>query len=344
VLSSDVLLPGKIFNGVDPLITQMYCADPTAVIYEGRLYVYGTNDHQQYLYDVNGKNTYERIKSLVMMSTDDMVNWTYHGIIDTGLIAPWIIASWAPSIVSRVDADGNTQFFLYFSNSGCGVGVLTATSPTGPWTSPLKGSLIDGNSPGLGEGCKAPFDPGVVIDDNGVGWLSFGGSGQFDDPDKNYIPGGARIVKLGEDMISLASDIKEIYAPYHFEASELNFISGTYVYTYNTNWEKRERWDIKDHDPPTACCMSYMTTKTPLDPSSWVYRGNYFKNPGDYGMEFSNNHTHLHKYNGQYYLFYHNLVLQKRNNVKGGFRSIFVERIEVNEDTLQISMAVPALV
>ena len=53
-------------------------ADPTAVVHDGRIYVYGTNDHQQY--DVvgrNGKNTYQHIHSLTMVSSDDMVNWTY---------------------------------------------------------------------------------------------------------------------------------------------------------------------------------------------------------------------------------------------------------------------------
>ena len=38
-----------------------------------------------------------------------------------------------------------------------------------------------------------------------------------------------------------------------------------------------------------------MTSHTPLDTDSWKYVDNYFKNPGDYGMGFSNNHTHLQK-------------------------------------------------
>lgn len=48
------------------------------------------------------------------MSTDDMVNWTYHGLIKTDSIAPWIVASWAPSIVKRKEKDGKTHFYLYF--------------------------------------------------------------------------------------------------------------------------------------------------------------------------------------------------------------------------------------
>ncbi|MDR1836480.1 MAG: family 43 glycosylhydrolase [Treponema sp.] len=336
----DLSQPGKSVTDANPLVTNVYCADPTAIEYEGRLYVYGTNDHQQYLYDKKGDNRYNRIKSLVMLSTDDMVNWTYHGTIDIGELSPWIIASWAPSIVSRVEADGKTHFYLYYSNSGFGVGVITATSPTGPWTSPLTKSLIDGDHPSVNHEWT-PFDPGVVIDKDGVGWLAFGAG----EPGTKYMPGGSHIVKLGSDMISLDSEVTRIPAPYHFEANELNYINDTYVYTYNTSWEPRTDWASGgiDAPAPSQCCMSYMTTRTPLDPDSWVYRGNYFKNPGDNGLEYSNNHTHLHKYNGQYYLFYHTLVLQKKYGVGGGFRSLFADIIEVNETTLEISEATPTI-
>ena len=116
----------------NPLISNIFCADPTAVEYEGRLYVYGTNDQQQYeAVGAEGSNTYEHIKSLVMLSTDDMVNWTYHGTIDVGEISPWAIASWAPSVVSRVEEDGKTHFYLYYSNSGWGVAGLPQILPQG---------------------------------------------------------------------------------------------------------------------------------------------------------------------------------------------------------------------
>ncbi len=37
--------------------------------------------------------------------------------------------------------------------------------------------LVSQFTQGLGH-CKAPFDPGAVIDDEGTGWLSFGGGGK----------------------------------------------------------------------------------------------------------------------------------------------------------------------
>ena len=321
----------------NPLLDFMFVADPTAVEYDGRLYVYGTNDTQQ-LDSVGpeGKNGYQHIHSLAMLSTDDMVNWTYHGLIDVKSLSPWGMASWAPSIVSRKESDGKTHFYLYYSNSGTGVGMLTATSPVGPWSDPLGHMIVDSKTPGLGH-CPAPFDPGAVIDDEGIGWLSFGGGGKGDHG-TDYLPGVARIVRLGKDMKSLDSQIVEIEAPYHFEANELNYWNGTWIYTYNTDWQERPVWPYDGTEKPTRCCMSYMTSRTPLVKESWQYQDNYFKNPGDYGWDFSNNHTHLHKYQGEYYLLYHGLPLQKYKGTEGGFRSLCVNKISVDESKNKISM------
>ncbi|MGN0630267.1 MAG: family 43 glycosylhydrolase [Ruminococcus sp.] len=223
----------------NPISSDFFCADPTSVEYNGRLYLFGTNDHEQFEQagpDVD--NTYEKIKSFVVLSTDDMVNWTYHGEINVGEIAPWITNSWAPSITSRVESDGKTHFYLYFSNNGIGVGVIHATDPLGPWDDPLGKPLISSSTPGLKD-CPNPFDPGVVIDENGDGWLSFGGGKASGGTD--FMPGSSRIVKLGEDMVSFASDFAEIPAPYFFEASELNYINGTYVYTYCSDWSDHSK-------------------------------------------------------------------------------------------------------
>lgn len=319
----------------NPISPEFFCADPTAVEYNGRLYVIGTNDHQQY--EIAGPekdNSYEKIKSFVIMSTDDMVNWIYHGEINVEKIAPWIVNSWAPSIVSRVEEDGLTHFYLYFSNNGMGVGVITTTDLLGEWEDPLGEPLITTSTPGLGD-CPNPFDPGVVIDDNGDAWLSFGG-GKAEDG-TTYMPGTSRIVKLGDDMISFDSEFAEIPAPYFFEASELNYINGTYVYTYNTDWNNHsEEWNY-DCDAPSMCSMVYMTTKTPLDSSSWEMKGEYFENPGTSGLDYSNNHTHLHKYNGEYYIFYHTFMLKGGMGINGSYRSLGVDRILVDEETVTIT-------
>ncbi len=325
----------KTERNANPISGSVYCADPTGVEYEGRLYVYGTNDQEQA--DKDYTNDYDQIRSLVVFSTDDMVNWVYHGRIETGEIAPWIINSWAPSIVSRVEEDGLTHFYLYFSNSGAGVAVLTATHPLGPWTDPLGGPLVYQNMPGL-ENCPAPFDPGVVIDDNGVGWLSFGG-GAPSDGVHSFIP---KIAKLGADMISFDSEFVSIDAPYFFEASELNYIDGVYYYSYSTDWQERgPGWDYEGIPTPPGCSMAYMTTTTPLIADSWQYRGAFFYNSGqnaqgNSGMRWGNNHTHFMEYEGVNYILHHTMLLDELCGSTGGFRSLMVDYLPMNAETGEI--------
>ena len=320
--------PKLLTNNANPLLDFMFTADPTAVEYNGRIYVYATNDHQQFeKVGKDGKNSYQYIRTLVMMSSDDMVNWTYHGLINTAEVAPWTGVSWAPSITSRLEADGKTHFYLYYSNGGGASAMLTSTSPVGPWKDPLGKNLVDHSVPGVD--VDNPFDPGVLIDDQGTGWLVFGAG----KPKTKYMPDNARIVKLGADMMSLSGKISKIPAPYFNEASDLNFINGTWVYSYCTNWDERTEWPYTNIAKPTGCNISYMTSKTPLVPESWKYRDNYFKNTGDVGVgPLSNNHSHLFQFKGKNYLAYHAMYLQDYFGTKGGFRNVGIEAIQVDEE------------
>lgn len=326
----------KSERNANPISTNIFCADPTAVEYEGRLYVYGTNDTQQAENDT--VNDYDQIKSLVCFSTDDMVNWVYHGRIETGEIAPWIINSWAPSVASRVEDDGLTHFYLYFSNNGTGVGVITATDPTGPWSDPLGEPLVYQDMPGL-ENCPSPFDPGVCIDENGTGWLSFGGGA----PNNKTYSTVPKIAKLGKDMLSFDSEFVSIEVPYFFEASELNYIDGTYYYSYSTDWQSRSSKDWKEDGVPTppTCAMAYLTTKTPLDSESWKYRGAFFYNSGqnadgNSGMRWGNNHTHFCEYQGTNYIIHHTMLLEELMGGTAGFRSMMVDYLPMDGETGEI--------
>jgi len=341
----------------NPISAAVFCADPTALEYKGRLYVYGSNDHQQFI--KNGKkngNGYGDITSIVVFSTDDMVNWTFHGTIDTKkLCSSWTPnawykgygVSWAPSVTWRTTTDGKDEFFLYFCNSSHGVGVLKADSPVGPWKSPLKQLLIHYDTPGANAiGTNANFDPGVVIDENGVGWLSFGGLGPSE-----IMPNAARIVKLKPSMTEVDGAAVKIPAPYHFEANELNVMDGKFVYTYCSNWANRADADWNTYKSqhginvpkPETCTMCYMVTDNPTDPNSWKYKGVYGKHPG---FPSPNNHSHLHKFQGKYYYIYHWGPLMQKMKDGGaidsscdGFRSICVDEVAVDETTQTVSKA-----
>ena len=343
-------------GNVNPISASVFCADPTALEYNGRLYVYGSNDHQQFIKNSKkGDNGYGDIKSLVVLSTDDMVNWTFHGTIDVKKICstwtgnPWykgFMNSWAPSVTWRTTEDGTEEFFLYFANTSHGVGVLKANSPIGPWTSPLKESLINRDTPGALP-CSWIFDPGVVIDENGVGWISFGG-GDPNEQGTDIQPNNARIAKLKPSMTALDGSAVKIPAPYHFEASELNIIDGKFVYTYCSSWASRNNSIWKEYTTeknlkigaPSTCTMCYMVSDDPLNPDSWVYKGVYGPHPGTS----PNNHSHLHKFHGNYYHIYHSgALLEGMKNGKGvdssagGYRSICVSLATVDEETQKIT-------
>lgn len=327
----------------NPVSSNVFFADPTAVEYEGRLYVYGTNDQQEFDNKSGmGENSYGSINSLVCYSTADMVNWTYHGVIPVTEICTWAGCSWAPSIASKKNALGKTEFFLYFCNSAGGVGVLKSDSPTGPWKDPIGKPLVAPNTNELAEDpvfwC---FDPGVVVDENGVGWLAFGGGDPMHDGENSLYTGNSRIVRLGDDMTSLDSEIVCLKAPYHFEANELNYINGTYVLTYCSNWSPRDLWPMSLKQPESdVCTMVYMVSKDPLNPDSWEYKGQYLANPTSHGYPFSNNHSHLQKFNDKYYLFYQNVsLLENMQSTAGGFRSIGVDECIVDEETVTFTPA-----
>lgn len=332
----------KEVGNANPISAAIFCADPTAIDYNGRLYVYGTNDHQQFR--ANGKtgsNGYGNIKSLVVFSTDDMVNWTFHGTIDVGKVCgSWCGQSWAPSAVWRKNAAGQDEFFIYFANGGGSVGVIKASTPIGPWKSPLSNALIRHGMAGV-DPCNWVFDPGVVIDENGTGWIAFGG-GDPQPTGSKLMPGNSRIAKLRNSMIALDGAAVNMPAPYMFEASELNIMNGRFVFTFNTSWSDRDEWSKYakrgSYPAPSSCSMCYMVSDTPLDPDSWEYRGEYVPNEGNFGMGWGNNHTHLHKYEGNYYLFYHSTLLESAMNTgASGFRSIGVNKATVNESTQKIS-------
>ncbi|MBQ6209350.1 MAG: family 43 glycosylhydrolase [Prevotella sp.] len=340
--AQEIAKANKPVGNGNPISPCVFCADPTALVYDGRIYVYGTNDHQQFI--VNGKkgdNGYGNIKSLVVFSTDDLANWTFHGTIDVGKVCgSWCGQSWAPSAVWRETENGQKEFFIYFANGGGSVGVIKGSTPVGPFRSPLSRALITGSSPGVSP-CNWVFDPGVVIDENGTGWIAFGG-GDPNAQGSKLLPNNARIAKLKDTMIALDGKAVSLPAPYHFEASELNIFDGKFAYTYCTSWSDRNDWYSYSKrgtaKEPTACSMCYMVSDDPLNPDSWEYKGQYLANPGTFGYSYSNNHSHLQKFGDNYYLFYHTTGLEQNMNTgASGFRSIAVNKAIVTENTQRIS-------
>ncbi|MBQ2265685.1 MAG: endo-1,4-beta-xylanase [Oscillospiraceae bacterium] len=310
----------------NPLYTQRFGADPGVMEYNGRVYVYMTNDIFEY--DENGNlvdNTYGKINQINCISSDDMVNWTDHGIINVAGAngaAKWASNSWAPCAAHKT-INGKEKFFLYFCNGGNGVSVLTADSPTGPWTDPLGHGLITRSTPNCAN-VTWLFDPAVFVDDDGTGYLYFGGGVPTG---KDADPGTARVVKLGDDMISLAGDPQTINPPYLFEDSGINKIGNKYYYTYCSNWNT-----TGNSYGLTSGAIEYMVSDSPMGP--FTYGGELFRNQGVFFGYYGNNHHSITELNGQLYLFYHSRPVAGSMGIDYNYRSPQVDKITMNGEKM----------
>lgn len=319
---------GKIPTNANPLIAHKFGADPAVLVYNDRVYVYLTNDILEY--DENGKikdNTYSKINKITVISSDDLVNWTDHGEIEVAGpngIAKWAMHSWAPAVAYK-KINGKDKFFLYFGNGGGGIGVLTADTPIGPWEDPLGRPLITWSTPGI-QGVVWLFDPAVLVDDDGKAYIYFGGGvpqGQ------DAMPNTARVMQLGDDMISVVGEAKVIPAPFMFEDSGINKINGLYYYSYCTNFYSGTR----PQGSPPAGVIAYMTSKSPIGP--WEYKGVILNNPGYFFGVGGNNHHQLFQFKGKWYIAYHAQTLAKDLGVAKGYRSPHINEVVIEGDKIK---------
>lgn len=309
----------------NPLYTQRFGADPGFLVWNDRLYVYTTNDIIEYNADGSVKeNGYGLVNQINCISSSDLVNWQDHGAIPVAGrngINKWAQNSWAPCAAHKV-IDGKDQFFLYSCNNGNGVTVLVADDPAGPFRDPLGHGLITRQTPNCAN-VTWLFDPAVFVDEDGTGYLYFGGGVPSG---KDADPGTARCVQLGDDMISIVGVPQTIEnVPYLFEDSGMLKIGDTYYYSYCSNWNTNGN--------PYGLgsgAIQYMTSKSPMGP--FEYAGQAFVNQGAFFGLYGNNHHSMVEFKGVHYLLYHNRPVEKAMGITGNYRSPQINVMEVNED------------
>ncbi|MCK0471002.1 glycoside hydrolase family 43 protein [Halalkalibacter sp. APA_J-10(15)] len=318
---------GKVPRNGNPITAHKFGADPYALVFENRVYLYATNDVLEY--DDNNQvleNSYGSINKLSVVSSDDLVNWTDHGIINAAGqegAAKWATQSWAPAAAHKV-INGKDKFFLYFANNASGIGLLTSDSPTGPWEDPIGKALILRSTPGV-EDVTWLFDPAVLVDDDGKAYIYFGGGvpeGQYEWPDT------ARVMELGEDMTSVVGKAVPISAPFMFEDAGINKVGNTYYFTYCSNFYDGDR----PTGSPPAGEIAYMTSQSPMGP--WTYEGTILKNPGHFFGTSGNNHHAIFKFRDQWYIAYHAQTLSKAMGFSKGYRSTHLNQVSFHADGL----------
>ena len=317
----------KTRGETNPITTQAYGADPFVMVYGDTAYIYMTDDH--YEYDAAGnitENTYSKINKIHVVSTKDMKNFTDHGCINVAGedgIAKWAKNSWAPAAAWK-NIDGQDKFFLYFADNGGGIGVIEADTPIGPFRDPLGHGLIRRDMENCGNVLWL-FDPAVFVDDDGTGYIYFGGGvpeGQAAHP----LTG--RCAQLGDDMISLATVPVVIDAPYLFEDSGIHKYGDTYYYSYCSNFSV-DAEGTKEYGMVNGQ-ICYMTSKSPLGP--FTYQGMILDNPGTLCGLSGNNHHAMFKFNDQWYIAYHSRLLEKNIGIAHGYRATHIDKINFTED------------
>lgn len=320
----------KLISDNNPIVLHKMTADPCVLVYEDTVYIYGTNDSQQAEFS-KGKiaNGYEKINTLNVFCSKDLVNWTDCGEIAVAGknnpkgAAKWATNSWAPAICTK-KIDGKDKFFLYFADSANGIGVLSADSPLGPFVDPIGKALVSRSDKNIA-GVHWLFDPAVIVDDDGTGYLYFGGGVK----DDIAHPKSGRAVRLGDDMVSLACEPVELDPPYLFEDSGINKINGKYYYSYCSNWS--DRGDAKGPEVLPIAVIAYMTSDNPLGP--FTFQGWGLQNPGTYFGCWGNNHHWLFNFKGKYYMAYHAQIVEKTVGfAEGGYRNLMINEFKINED------------
>ncbi|WP_307207205.1 family 43 glycosylhydrolase [Paenibacillus harenae] len=314
----------------NPLMDYKLGADPHALVYDGRVYIYMSSD--EYEYDANGNvksNSFSNLNRVFVISSDDMVNWTDHGAIPVAGangIAKWANFSWAPAAAHKV-IDGQDKFFLYFANGAGGIGVLTADSPIGPWTDPLGKALITGSTPGV-PGVVWLFDPAVLVDDDGKGYLYFGGGipgGNNPTQEQVANPRTGRVMELGDDMISTVGSAVLIDAPFLFEDSGIHKYNGKYYYSYCSNFSGTH----PEGTPPKGE-IAYMVSDSPMGPFTYV--SPILKNPSVFFGVGGNNHHSIFEFDDEWYVVYHAQTVSRELLGDGmGYRSPHINKVEIYE-------------
>jgi arabinoxylan arabinofuranohydrolase len=281
-----------------PIVSYRHLADPGALVYNGRVYLYCSNDDD----NPNGEKSRYAMKSIVCVSSRDLKNWTDHGVVfEVPRDAAWASKSWAPSPAER---DG--KIFLYFGNGGNGIGVAVADNPLGPFKDPIGKELVETSTPGVMPAENMwLFDPMTFVDDDGQAYMYFGGNG-----DNNV-----RVIKLNRDMISLADSAIKLSALNFFEASWMHKNNGIYYFSYSAN-------------PHAQMRIDYMKSTSPT--SGFTYGGAISKQPP---LNDNNNHQAIFKFNGEWYQAYHNRIVAKQANIPPIYkRNLCLDQFKHNAD------------
>lgn len=308
----------------EPLVKHIYTADPSAHVFDGKIYIYPSHDIEAGVKETDQGDHFD-MRDYHILSMDNIGG----EVKDNGVAIdikdiPWAGRQlWAPDA-----AFANGKYYLYFpvkdKQDVFRIGVATSSSPVGPFKAeaqPIKGSYS--------------IDPAVFKDSDGSHYMYFGGiwggqlqrwqTSKYDtaakEPNDVRAALGPRVAKLTNDLLQFAEPVKEIkiidadgkplagkdHDRRFFEASWMHKFNGKYYFSYSTG------------DTHFIC---YATGDSPYGP--FTYQGVVLKPVVGW-----TNHHSIVDINGKWYLFYHDSVL---SGGKTHLRSVKVTELTHHAD------------
>lgn len=295
----------------EPLVTHIYTADPSAHVFEGKLYIYPSHDLDHNGPDNDNGDQY-KMEDYHILSLDDLNSPCIdHGEALHMKDVPWVSKQmWAPDAAYK-----NGTYYLFFpardKDGIFRIGVATSKNPAGPFDP----------QPNYLEGSYS-IDPAVLVDDDGRAYMYCGGlwggqlekwqTGTFnadaEGPAADQPAFGPRVVELSEDMLSFKEPMQEIVIldengkPVLAGDEDRRYFEGPWMHKYNGLY-------YLSYSTGTTHYIVYAVSDSPKGP--FTYKGRIL-NPV---IGWTTHHS-IVQFKDKWYLFYHDSSLSGGVNHK----------------------------
>lgn len=308
----------------EPLVTHIYTADPSAHVFDGKLYIYPSHDLVHECEDNDNGDQYNMEDYHILCMDDVDAPCKDCGEVLHMNEVPWVSKQmWAPDAAEK---DG--KYYLYFPardrNGEFHLGVAVSDSPAGkfvPQPDYIPGSFS--------------IDPAVLMDDDGQGYIYFGGlwGGQLEKwQTGSFLPNeegpkgdekalGPQVARLSDDMLTFKEGPKEITIldengePLKASDEDRRYFEGPWMHKYNGTY-------YLSYSTGTTHYIVYATSDKPEGP--FTYRGRILEPV----IGWTTHHS-IVEFKGKWYLFYHDSSLSGGINSQ---RSVKFCELHYNED------------
>lgn len=296
--------------------TRLFTADPAVLVDGDTLYVYVGQDEAR----IGG---WFNINQWGCFSTQDMLHWTYEGVVLKCSDITWGTpgTAWACHVTKK-----QGKYYFYSTTGqpdrkGLTVGVMVSDSPTGPFVDVKGGPLFDNaiTTGGPVDGME-DIDPTVFVDDDGQGYIYWGN-------------GKLHYALLADDMMSLKdlngdgqiTEGQDVFTNIRIQNQVGPYGEAPWLYKANDRYYLVYASELPQY-------VRYAMSDSPTGP--WQY-GGVILNPNrdpdgkDGTYNAATCHPAVIAFKGQSYVFYHNAALPTGGQTR---RSVCVEKMVYHAD------------